>query len=98
MIWARHGGETFGLAIAEFSFCNKPVIATHSPYMDNAHYYLLGNKGIWYNSIKELYQIILNFNKDEIAKKDWNAYRDYSPEKVMKIFKKTDCLEFNAVK
>jgi hypothetical protein len=25
MIWARSGGETFGLAIAEFSINNKPV-------------------------------------------------------------------------
>ena len=28
MLWARAGGETFGLAIGEFSTLNKPVIAT----------------------------------------------------------------------
>lgn len=26
MLWARHDGETFGLAIGEFSSKNKPVI------------------------------------------------------------------------
>ena len=86
MIWGRRFGETFGLAIAEFSFCNKPVIATLS-HVDNAHYDLLGDKGIWYRTINDLYNILLNFNKDEYKNKDLNAYRDYSPENVMKIFK-----------
>ena len=26
--------------------------------------------------------------KEEVQKKDWNAYREYSPEKVMQTFKK----------
>ena len=34
-----------------------------------------------------LYDILSNFNKDNVKNKDWNAYRDYSPENVMKIFK-----------
>ena len=86
MIWARSDGETFGLSIGEFSFCNKPVIATISN-LDNAHYQLLGDKGIWYKSTNDLYDILSNFNKDNVKNKDWNAYRDYSPENVMKIFK-----------
>ena len=85
MLWARIDGETFGLAIAEFSSCNKPVIATNIG--DNAHVHLLGNKGIWYNNENDLTNIILNFNKNNVLYKDWNAYRDYEPEKVMKIFK-----------
>lgn len=85
MLWARIDGETFGLAIGEFSTCNKPVIATNIG--DNAHVHFLGNKGIWYNNEKDLTNIILNFNKNDIKDKDWNAYRDYEPEKVMKIFK-----------
>jgi hypothetical protein len=84
MLWARSGGETFGLSIAEFSIKNKPVIATKVG--DTAHVDFLGDKGIWYNE-NNLYQILTTLNKKAIQQYDWNAYRDYSPEKVMKIFK-----------
>jgi len=85
MLWGRSGGETFGLAIGEFSINNKPVIAM--PTGERAHVELLSNKGIWYNDENELYDILTSFNKEDASKKDWNAYRDYSPENVMKIFK-----------
>ena len=51
-----------------------------------SHVYLLGNKGIWYHNIPELKNILLNFNPEIESKKDWNAYKEYTPEKVMKIF------------
>jgi len=85
MLWARSGGETFGLAIGEFSINNKPVIATKVG--EFAHVELLGDKAIWYSNEKDLYNILTTFKKEEASKKDWNAYRDYSPEKVMTIFK-----------
>jgi hypothetical protein len=85
MIWARDDGETFGLAIAEFSYMNKPVISMKIGEL--AHYYLLGDKGIWYSNQSDLENIILNFNPDIEKNKDWNAYKDYTPEKVMNIFK-----------
>jgi hypothetical protein len=84
MLWARSDGETFGLAIAEFSIRNKPVFATHSGY--DAHVHYLGDKGIWYNK-DNLHSLLCEFNKQDAALKDWNAYRDFSPEKVMAIFK-----------
>lgn len=90
MIWARGIGETFGLSIAEFSFCNKPVIATNfnlNTNNDIAHYHILQNKGIWYNSPEELKQIFLTFDKKNIVNNDWNAYKQFSPENVMKTFK-----------
>jgi hypothetical protein len=86
MIHGRSYGETFGLAIAEFSTRNKPVLSTKVEIGDNVHYKLLGDKGIWYTK-ETLYNILKNFNKEEIKSKDWNAYKDYTPEKVMKIFK-----------
>ena len=86
MIWARSDGETFGLSIAEFSSRNKPVIATKVG-KDLAHVYYLKDQAIWYDE-NNLESILTNFNKEENAKKDWNAFRDYTPEKVMKIFKK----------
>jgi hypothetical protein len=35
-----------------------------------------------------LKDILLNFNKEEVKNKDWNAYKQYTPTKVMEIFKK----------
>lgn len=84
MIWGRTDGETFGLSIAEFSIRNKPVFATVCG--DIAHVEMLKYKGIWYNE-RNLQSLLLSFNKEDAKQKDWNAYHDYEPEKVMKIFK-----------
>jgi hypothetical protein len=85
MVWGRSGGETFGLCIGEFSTKNKPVICTNDG--SDSHIRILGDKAILYNTKEDLYKILTHFNRDEISKRDWNAYRDYEPEKVMKIFK-----------
>jgi len=95
MLWARNIGESFGLSIAEFSSKNKPVICTPNlrlnPNVDVAHINFLKNKGIWYNE-ENLQYILSNFltkeNKHIICNKDWNAFTEYTPEKVMNIFKK----------
>jgi glycosyltransferase involved in cell wall biosynthesis len=86
MLWARKDGESFGLAIAEFSTKNKPVIAT-KVNGDETYIHILGEKALWYDNDHSLYNILMNFNKEEFSKRDWNAYRDYEPEKVMSIFK-----------
>ncbi len=86
MIWGRNIGETFGIAIGEFSSMNKPVIAMKIG--DLNHYYTLGDKGIWYNNKDDLYEILTTFDPNKERDKDWNAYKDYTPEKVMEIFKK----------
>jgi len=85
MLWARSDGETFGLSIAEFSIKNKPIICTNIGY--DSHIHLLKEKAILYNK-DNLQDILINFNKEEESKKDWNAYKEYTPEKVIKIFKK----------
>ena len=87
MLWGRSDGETYGLAIAEFSTLNKPIIAMDIGY--RAHVHLLGEKAIWYSNEKNLTEILLNFNPEIESKKDWNAYKEYTPEKVIQIFKKT---------
>ena len=95
MLHARHIGESFGLAIAEFSTKNKPIVTTPNfklnPNVDIAHIYFLKEKGIWYNE-DNLYSVLTTFltkeNREEISKKDWNAFKDYTPEKVIKQFKK----------
>jgi len=85
MLWARADGETFGLAIGEFSSKNKPVFATDIG--DRAHVMILKDKGIWYTN-DTLKELLLNFNKNDYINKDVNAYKDYSPELVMQQFKK----------
>ena len=84
-----HGGsmgESFGLAIGEFSTKNKPVITTKGDRIN--HIKILKDKCLLYNNTSELTNILLNFDKTMIQQKDWNAYRDYTPENVMNIFKK----------
>lgn len=84
MLWGRGRGETFGLAIAEFSIRNKPVICTNT-YPENAHIKMLGNKAIIYTE-QTLYDILSSFDPEDAITKDWNAYREYSPDKVMQLF------------
>lgn len=86
MLWARSEGETFGISIGEFSSKNKPVIAMKIG--DLAHVNILKDKAFWYSNQNDLYNILLNFNPEVEKNKDWNAYTDYTPEKVMEIFKK----------
>jgi len=93
MLWGRNDGETFGLSIAEFSTKNKPIVATPNiklnPRVDVAHIHFLKEKGIWYNQTN-LYNILTTFiteeNREEVEKQDWNAFKEFTPEKVMKIF------------
>jgi len=83
MLWARIDGETFGNSIAEFSWKNKPVFAT--AVGDINYVKILGKKAFWYTQ-ETLKEMILEFDKEDAKKQDWNAYRDYSPEHVMKLF------------
>ena len=86
MIHARQMGETFGAAVSEFSIKNKPVITCRG--YDNAHIDILKDKAIIYNqnNVEEIYNIFKNFDRNESQNKDWNAYSDYLPEKVMDTF------------
>lgn len=85
MIHARSDGETFGLAVAEFSTLNKPVITCVST-MDNSHIEILGDKAIIYDSEESLIDIFKNIRTIIASRDDWNAYTEYTPEKVMKKF------------
>lgn len=85
MLHARRVGETFGLAVAEFSICNKPILTYSGQQREFAHLQMLDNKAIRYESKPQLIDLIKNFKVED---KDWNAYKKYDPETVMKIFKK----------
>jgi len=85
MIHARQMGETFGLSIAEFSTKNKPIITCNCG--DLEHIKILGDKAILYNSKDELINIFKNIKSIINSQSDWNAYKLYSPEYVMNLFK-----------
>jgi hypothetical protein len=87
MIHARERGETFGLAIAEFSTKNKPII-TYSNSSEKCHISILGDKGIYYSNYNDLYNILNNIQKSDIKDKDWNCYQNFTPELVMDKFNK----------
>ena len=80
---ARNEGESFGMSVAEFSICNKPVI-TYKNSPERNHIFQLGEKGIYYENPQQLSEILLNFKSEN--GKDWNAYKDFTPEKVIKKF------------
>ena len=94
MIHGRTVGETFGIAIGEFSFYNKPVMTNFSVPIgnllsDNCHVEILGKKGFIYKSCDEVKSIIQKMYINGIDKtKNWKAYDDYCPERVMLQFKK----------
>jgi hypothetical protein len=79
-------GHTFGLAMGEFSVNNKPIIAYMGHVWNTAHYEILGNKAIYFGNVDEFHNILTSFSPNGWRKRDNNAYRDYSPENVMKIF------------
>jgi FkbM family methyltransferase len=84
MLWGRSDGETFGLAISEFSIQNKPIIATKN-VVSTAHFEFLGDSALWYDE-NTLENILINFDKSLYINKDLNKFKSFSPEKVMKIF------------
>ena len=81
---ARLEGESFGMSCAEYSICNKPVI-TFSGSPERNHIFTLGDKGIYFDSGEKLLDILLSFTYD--PNKDWNAYKEFAPEKVIQKFK-----------
>ena len=87
MIHARERGETFGLAIGEFSTKNKPII-TYSNSWERNHIDTLGDKGIYYHDYNSLYNILMNIQRSDIEGKEWNCYQEYTPEKVIEQFNK----------
>jgi len=77
MLHGRLVGETFGLAIGEFSSANKPVITwsgCDNSFYDTAHLDNLGNKAIIYNNYNDLLNILLNITHDYIKNNYWDVF------------------------
>jgi hypothetical protein len=92
MLHARDNGETFGLAIAEFSVLNRPVI-TSTAHTDNGdarnHIDLLQERGIYYSNSETLREILINFDGSKYVNTDklrWNSYGQFRPRNAMRRF------------
>ena len=89
MLHARSSGETFGLAVGEFSAHNRPVITSRA-HTDHEtarmHLDILGERGWYYSSKDELIRLLLAFEPRAWGASDHNAYRPYAPHRVMEAF------------
>jgi glycosyltransferase involved in cell wall biosynthesis len=94
MLHARNRGETFGIAIGEFSGHNVPVLTfdgRKNTDFESNHLEILGDKGLFYSDETSLLEQIryVRDNKKMIKDKDWDAYsKRYSPAVIMDKFNK----------
>jgi hypothetical protein len=84
MLHARVDGETFGLAVAEFSIRNKPVL-TWIGGTDKCHIRILfGKGGIFYTQADDLRELLETFRPEP---GDYDCYsRRFNPATVMRQF------------
>jgi len=80
---ARLEGESFGMACAEYSICNKPII-TYGSSKEKNHIFTLKEKGVYYNNPRELFNILCNFKVNQSI--NYNMYSHFSPKNVMDKF------------
>lgn len=84
MLHARQRGETFGLAIGEFSLRGKPVL-TYARSKERAHFAVLGETAQTYRTAEDLFTLLTRFDRNApSAQKTYE--RLYSPEPVMQRF------------
>lgn len=96
MVHGRSDGETFGLAIGEFSLFNKPVVTTSRG--DTAHIDILGTSslvGDTQDHYKQQLMQLLATDKTLIRQGRWDAYARFSPDYVLRAFEQLlgDCQE-----
>jgi hypothetical protein len=83
MLHGRNMGESFGLAVGEFLYNDKPVISWTGGN-DQNHREILKDKGVWYSSYEELLNTLTNIQRSTASAKTYsNLVKDYSPERVM---------------
>ena len=92
MLHARKRGETFGIAVGEFSVSNVPVLTYgggKSARFESNHIEILGDKGFVYDSAAELVELLtyVKNNRSKLKSRQWDAYSsDFSPAVVMDRF------------
>lgn len=85
MLHAQSWGETFGIAVGEFSSRNKPIITYANP-TEKGYLDILQDKALYFGTYRELLDILLHFQPD--PERDWDCYSEpFSPENVMRKFR-----------
>lgn len=91
MLHGRELGESFGLAISEFLFFNKPVLAWDGGF-DRNHVEMLKDYDCLYGvdcvDDKECYNMIVNF-RDRPQQNFKNIVEPFTPKNVMEKFRET---------
>ena len=88
MIHGRNMGESFGLAISEFLYNDKPVISWNNGN-DKNHIEMMGDKGIWYNNESDLISLLTSLSANTKPKGYYKDIVDkFSPTNVMNQFNK----------
>lgn len=84
MLHARSDGESFGLAVCEALYLNKPVLAWQGG-SDLHHTKILENSGTLYNQ-QNISEMLMNI-RDLVGKEDWNKrVEQFAPTTVMNKF------------
>jgi hypothetical protein len=83
MIHARDTGETFGLAVGEFTVLGKPVI-TFGGSRERAHLEMLGKEALIYRNAGELRNILMEFQSRRTPATGYQVWTDAS--RVMSVF------------
>ena len=88
MIHGRNMGESFGLAIGEFLYHDKPVISW-SGGNDRNHVEMMSDKGIWYSNEIDLTSLLstISTNNNPIGYYK-SIVQKFTPEAVMNQFNK----------
>jgi hypothetical protein len=87
MIHARYGGETFGLACAEFALENKPVI-TYGLSGERNHIEVMKDRGIYYHNYEDIYEILNNFSIYKKFDDYFVPYLQFNPDSIINKFAK----------
>jgi len=84
MLHARRRGETFGIALGEFSVRGKPVIVQfRAKAKDRCHYEILGDTANYFISKVEMKMLL---SQDPQTLRVSSNYNQFSPDKVMSRF------------
>ena len=84
MLHARTRGETFGLACGEFAISQKPIVSYRFS-AERAHLDILGPVCTTYATAQELVAVMESGAwKKEMTN---NGYMQYTPERVMAVFR-----------
>ena len=89
MIHARSDGETFGLAVGEFSVFNKPILTYDASYWwyMRSHLHILGDMAIKYKNNEDLLSYLLQIDKEYVNNVNWDCYSEkFSAKNVIEKF------------